>query len=49
MVQEIGEDFVRTNSQTIACGTVLWAAGVTTSAFGMAIAGRVNAKTRRPW
>jgi NADH:ubiquinone reductase (H+-translocating) len=59
MVEEIGQDpgsgtcFVRTrdastgSAQTEACGTVLWAAGVTTSAFGLALSKRLGAPLQK--
>jgi NADH dehydrogenase len=47
MVEEIGSDFVRTNRDTIPCATALWAAGVTTSAFGLALAKRLELKLER--
>ena len=47
LVEEIGAGFVRTPGQTIRCGTTLWAAGVTASAFGRILAERVDAKLDR--
>jgi NADH:ubiquinone reductase (H+-translocating) len=51
MVEEIGPDFVRTKRgqarETISCGTVLWAAGVTTSAFGQALSRRLGLQLER--
>ena len=46
-VEEIGEGFVRTKTETVRAGTVLWAAGVTTSAFGIALAKRLDLKLER--
>jgi len=46
-VEEIGAGFVRTPGRTIRCGTTLWAAGVTASAFGQVLAGRIGAKLDR--
>jgi len=47
LVEEIGAGFVRTPGQTIRCGTTLWAAGVTASAFGQILAERIGAKLDR--
>jgi len=54
MVEEIGQDFVRTREAStssaraqISCGTVLWAAGVTTSAFGQALAKHLGIALQR--
>ncbi|MGH8541773.1 MAG: NAD(P)/FAD-dependent oxidoreductase, partial [Stenotrophobium sp.] len=57
MVEDVGEGFVRIKhastssaqaaSETVACGTVLWAAGVTASAFGQIVAERTGAQRDR--
>jgi NADH dehydrogenase len=51
MVEEVGTDFVRTRRgdvrETIRTNTILWAAGVTTSAFGQTLAQRTGAKLER--
>jgi NADH dehydrogenase len=51
MVEDITEGSVRVKrngaSETIACGTVLWAAGVTASAFGQIVAERSGAQRDR--
>lgn len=51
MVEDITEGSVRIKrngaSETIACGTVLWAAGVTASAFGQIVAERTGAQRDR--
>ncbi|MGH8506423.1 MAG: NAD(P)/FAD-dependent oxidoreductase [Stenotrophobium sp.] len=45
-VDDIGDGYVRVKhgdtSETIACGTILWAAGVTASAFGQVLAERTG-------
>ncbi|MGH8461159.1 MAG: NAD(P)/FAD-dependent oxidoreductase [Stenotrophobium sp.] len=50
-VEDIGDGYVRIKhgdaSETIACGTVLWAAGVTASAFGQIVAERSGAQRDR--
>ena len=50
-VEDISESAVRIRrgeaSETIACGTVLWAAGVTASAFGQIVAERTGAQRDR--
>jgi NADH dehydrogenase len=51
MVEDIAERSVRVKrngaGETIACGTVLWAAGVTASAFGQIVAERSGAQRDR--
>ena len=51
LVEEVGADFVRTRHgeirETIRARTILWAAGVTTSAFGQALAQRLGLKPER--
>ena len=47
LVDEIGMGFVRTRNETIRCGTTLWAAGVTASAFGQVLAERIGARLDR--
>lgn len=51
MVEDIAESSVRIKrhgvSETISCGTVLWAAGVTASVFGQIVAERTGAQRDR--